>query len=79
MLVAHAVLLERSLVAGGDVALVRREVVLREPLVHARMMRSRVTFATTDAAAMLPDTRSPFHSASPGAPSPATGKPSVRT
>ncbi len=43
------------------------------------MIRSRVTLATTDAALMQAATRSPFHTASPGRPSPSTGKPSVRT
>ena len=43
------------------------------------MIRSRVTLARTDAAAMQAATRSPFHTASPGTPSPSTGKPSVRT
>ncbi len=43
------------------------------------MIRSRVTFASTDAAAMHAATRSPFQTASPGASSPSTGKPSVRT
>ena len=43
------------------------------------MIRSRVTLAITDAAAMQAATRSPFHTASPGTSSPSTGKPSVRT
>ena len=43
------------------------------------MIRSRVTLARTDAALMQAATRSPFHIASPGTPSPSTGKPSVRT
>ena len=43
------------------------------------MIRSRVTFARTDAALMQAATRSPFHTASPGRPRPSTGKPSVRT
>ena len=43
------------------------------------MIRSRVTFASTDAAAMQAATRSPFQTASPGTPSPSTGNPSVRT
>ena len=43
------------------------------------MIRSRVTFARTDAALMQAATRSPFHTASPGTPRPSTGNPSVRT
>ena len=43
------------------------------------MIRSRVTLARTDAAAMQAATRSPFQTASPGTPSPSTGKPSVST
>ena len=43
------------------------------------MSRSRVTFASTDAAAMQAATRSPFHTASPGTPRPSTGNPSVST
>ena len=43
------------------------------------MIRSRVTLASTDAAAMQAATRSPFQIASPGTPSPSTGNPSVRT
>ena len=43
------------------------------------MIRSRVTFASTEAAAMQAATRSPFQTASPGTSSPSTGNPSVRT
>ncbi len=43
------------------------------------MIRSRVTFASTEAAEMQAATRSPFQTASPGTPSPSTGKPSVST
>ena len=43
------------------------------------MIRSRVTFASTLAAAMQAATRSPFHTASPGVPRPSTGNPSVST
>ena len=43
------------------------------------MIRSRVTLASTDPAAMQAATRSPFHTARPGTPSPSTGNPSVRT
>ena len=43
------------------------------------MIRSRVTLASTEAAAMQAATRSPFQTASPGTPSPSTGNPSVRT
>ncbi len=43
------------------------------------MIRSRVTLASTDAAAMQAATRSPFQTASPGTPSPSTGNPSVST
>ena len=43
------------------------------------MIRSRVTFASTDAAAIEALTRSPFQTASPGEGRPCTGKPSVST
>ena len=43
------------------------------------MIRSRVTFAITEAAEMQAATRSPFHIARPGTSSPSTGNPSVRT
>ncbi len=43
------------------------------------MMASLVTLATTDAAATLAATWSPFHIASAGTASPRTGKPSVST
>ena len=43
------------------------------------MIRSRVTLASTDAAEMQAATRSPFHTARPGTPSPSTGNPSVST
>ena len=43
------------------------------------MIRSRVTLAMIDAAATQAATRSPFQTASPGAPSPSTRKPSVST
>jgi hypothetical protein len=43
------------------------------------MIRSRVTFASTLAAATQAATRSPFHTARPGAPRPSTGNPSVNT
>ena len=46
---------------------------------NSTMIRSRVTLAMTDAAAMHAATRSPFHIARPGTPRPAIGKPSVRT
>src|SRR5215217_6763363 len=42
-------------------------------------MRSRVTLASTEAAATQAATRSPFHTARPGRASPGTGKPSVST
>ena len=43
------------------------------------MIRSRVTLASTDAAAMQAATRSPFQTARPGTSSPSTGNPSVST
>ena len=43
------------------------------------MSRSRVTLASTLAAATHAATRSPFHTARPGTPNPSTGKPSVST
>ena len=43
------------------------------------MIRSRVTLASTLAAATHAATWSPFQTASPGTPSPSTGKPSVST
>src|SRR5690349_2269162 len=43
------------------------------------MSRSRVTLASTLAAATQAATRSPFQTARPGTPSPSTGKPSVST
>jgi hypothetical protein len=43
------------------------------------IIRSRVTFATTEAAATQAATRSPFHTASVGAGMPLMGKPSVST
>ena len=43
------------------------------------MIRSRVTFASTLAAATHAATWSPFHTARPGTPAPSTGKPSVKT
>ena len=43
------------------------------------MIRSRVTFAITEAAEMHAATRSPFHMARPGTSSPSTGNPSVST
>ena len=43
------------------------------------MIRSRVTFATIEAAATQAATRSPFQTARPGTPRPSTLKPSVST
>ena len=76
---ARAVLLERGGVRGGDVALVRLEVVDRVVPCSSVMIRSRVTLASTEAAAMQAATRSPFQTASPGTSRPSTGKPSVST
>ena len=39
------------------------------------MMRSRVTLASTEPAAMQAATRSPFHTARPGTPEPVDGEP----
>ena len=45
----------------------------------SHMIRSRVTFAITLAAATHAATWSPFQTANPGVPSPSTGNPSVST